>query len=170
MFYGVVLEVADEGEQLMEEGKIREAIAKYKLALVLHNQPSRVLENRIGLAYFLLGEDASAIVHYSNAIQIKDNSLDRVGRGQSYMYSDQCDMAMTDARVALAMEPAFDVGIHTDVDANYILSDCYFWDEEYLLSLQHIEAAIDIAKEHEYSDEEVSILEEEREIIKSYLE
>ena len=56
------------------------------------------------------------------------------------------------------------------MEANYILSDCCFGDGKYLLSFQHIEAALATAKEHQYSDEETASMEEEREIIKLYLE
>lgn len=83
---------------------------------------------------------------------------------------EQCDNAIADALVALTLEPEFSAGVHTDAEANYILSDCYFWDEKYLLSFQHMEAAIAIAKGRQYSEEEIILMEEEREIIKSYLE
>lgn len=147
-----------------------EAIAKYKEALTLHEEPSGVLENLIGFAYGRLREHELAIAHYTNAIQIQDNSIDRVGRSIAYIHLEQCDKAIVDAKAALALKAAFDEGYHTDVEANYILSDCYFWDEEYLLSLQHIDAAIAIAKEHRYPNSEIASMEEEREIIQSYLE
>ena len=140
-----------------------EAIAKFKQALNHHDQPSPVLENWIGLSYDALGQYERAITHYSNAIKVKDTSVDRVNRSLSYHSLGQCDKAITDAMVALTLEPAFEAGIHTDVEANYVLSDCYFWDEKYLLSFQHIEAAISIATEHQYSDEEIAFMEEERE-------
>lgn len=109
-------------------------------------------------------------MHFSNAIQVKDNSIDRVNRSLTYLEIERCDKAITDALAALTLEPAFKAEFHTDVEANYILFDCYFWDEEYLLSLQHIEAALAIAKEHQYSDEEIAFMEEEQVIIQSYLE
>ena len=146
-----------------------EAIAKYKQALSYHGEPSHVLENHIGLSYYFLEQYNLAIVHYSNAIQIKDTSVKRVNRSLSYVTLERCDRAIPDALAALALEPAFEKGFHTDMEANYILSDCYFWDEEYLLSLQHIEAALSVAKQHQYSDEYVAFMDEEREIILSYL-
>ena len=155
---------------MFEDGKYLEAIAKYKQAIELHGQPSSVLENRIGLSYDALEQYERAVEHYSNAIRIRDNSIDRVNRSLTYHEIGQCDKAVADALVALTLEPAFKAGYHTDVEANYILSDCYFWDEKYLLSFQHIEAAISIAKEHQYPDAEVAFMEEERAIIKSYLE
>ena len=156
--------------ELFNDGKYVEAITKFKEALTLHGQPSSVLENRIGSAYNALGQTERAIAHYSNAIQIEDDSIDRLNRSLAYHSIDRCDKAITDALATLAREPTFETGYHTDAEANYILSDCYFWDEEYLLSLQHIEAALAIAKEHHYSDDEIVFMEEEREIIKSYLE
>ena len=160
----------EEGLELSKDGKHLEAIAKFKQALLFHGQPSRVLENRIGLAYHFLGEYEQAIVHYSNGIRIKDTSTDRVNRGQVYISINRCDKAITDAMVALALEPEFRRGYHTDAAANYVLAECYFQTEEYLLSLQHMEAAIAIAKEHRYSSDRIALLEENREFIKSYLE
>ena len=122
------------------------------------------------MAYDNLGEYSLATSHYTNAIRIKDTSVGRVNRGSIYHEAGECDKAITDAKIALTLRASFGNGIHTDAEANYILSDCYFWDEEYLLSLQHIEAAIAIAKEHEYSDDDIAFMGEEREIIKSYLE
>ena len=129
-----------------------------------------MLENWLGLAYNGLGEYELAIAHYTNAIALKDDSVNRLNRSLSHHENGQCGKAITDAKVALTLEAVFERGYHTDVEANYILSDCYFWDKKYLLSLQHIEAAIAIAKEHQYSDEEIAFMEEEREIIRSYLE
>ena len=77
---------------------------------------------------------------------------------------------MRTPKAALALEPEYISEFHTDVEANYIISDCYFWDEKYLLSLQHLEAALAIAKEHGYSAEDITAMEEEVAITKTYLE
>lgn len=169
-FSGLAWITLREAISLHEEGHYSEAIAKYKETRELHGSPSRVLENRIALAYTSLEEYDLAIVHYSNALGIEDSSINRVGRSRAYQSNGRCDRAIADAQIALTLEPFFDVGIHTDVEANYILSECYFLDEEYLLSLQHMEATIAIAKEHGYSEEELISYEEERAIITSYLE
>ena len=169
-FSGLTLTTVEEGMSLLHTGKYAEAVEKFQQAIILHGKPSGVLENLTGLAYGNLGEYEQAILHYSNAIRIEDNSTDRVARGWLYNDIDQCDEAIIDAQVALTLIPVFTEGIHTDAEANRILSDCYFWDEEYLLSLQHIEAAIAMAKEHQYSDDYIDFMEEEREIIKTYLE
>ena len=160
----------EEGDDLRSNGKFAEAIESYKQALIYHGEPSGVLENRLGLAYRALEQYDLAILHYSNGIRISDSSVDRVNRSRAYVANNQCDKAIVDAKAALTLEPKFAVGIHTDVEANRILSDCYFWDEKYLLSLQHIEAALAIAREHGYSAEDIAIMEEEVEITKSWLE
>lgn len=165
-----VWEKFQEGEKLYAEAKYQEAITKYKEALTLHGHPSRVIENRLGLSYDILGLKEQAIVHFSNAIQIKDTSLNRVNRSLTYHELGLCDSAIIDATIALLMEPASKRGYHTDVEASYVLSDCYFWKGDYERSLKHIEDAIRIAKNFQYSDEEIEFMEEEREIIKSYVE
>lgn len=129
-----------------------------------------MLEGRIGLAYDSLGEFELAIVHFSNAIEVRDSSVARVNRAFSYADIGDCDKAIIDAFVALAVEPQLGVGYNTHVEANYIISDCYFWDEKYLFSAQHLEDAIAIAKEHGYSDAEIEFMERELEVIRSYLE
>ena len=88
----------------------------------------------------------------------------------AYHELGQCDNATLDALLTLLLEPASTRGFHTNVEASYILSDCYFWEGDYERSLKHIEDAIKIAKNFQYSDEEIEFMEEEREIIKSYVE
>lgn len=129
-----------------------------------------MLEGHIGIAYESLGEYDLAISHHTNSIQIEDRSAARINRARLYFWLGQCEKAIIDAKAALALEPVFTKGIHTDAEANYILSDCYFWDEQYLLSLKHIDAALVLMKEHQYSDWEISFFEDEREAIASYLE
>ena len=160
----------EEGLELADDGRHREAIEKFQQALELHGEPSAVIENRIGMSYDALGQYELAIRHYSNSLRIVDNSIDRVNRGLAYFDTGQCDKAVEDAKAALALEPEFTAGYHTDVEANYMISNCYFFDEEYLLSLQHLEAALEIAREYGYSAADIAVMEEEIAITKTWLE
>ena len=155
---------------MFNSGYYHAAIQRYKEAQEHHGKPSHVLETWIGLAYDSLGEYDMALSHYTNVIKIKDTSVGRFNRGSTYHTVGECDKAIIDAKVALTLEASFEYGFHTDAEANYILSDCYFRDQKYLLSLQHLEAAIAIAKEYQYSAADIEFLEEELEITKSYLE
>ena len=159
-----------EGERLFQNGNFREAIQKYKDAIRHHGSPSFVLEGRIGSAYHILGQYGLTVLHFSNAIRIKDTVIQRLNRAMTYADIEECGNAITGAKVVLAFEARYEKGYHTDVEANYVLADCYFRDEEYRLSLQHLEAAIAIAKEHRYSREEIAGMDEDREYIKSLLE
>ena len=125
-FSAAVMARIEEGLRLYEDGRYTSAIGKFKQALTAHGEPSSVLENRIGLAYDALGQYEMAIEHYTNSIEIEDSSIDRVNRSLGYFYMDQCDKAMEDAKVALALEPEFTRGYHTDAEANTIISHCYF--------------------------------------------
>ena len=160
----------EEGLKLADDGRHREAIEKFQQALELHGEPSSVIENRMGLSYDALGQYELAIRHYSNAIRIADSSVDRVNRGLVYFNTDRCGKATEDAKAALALEPEFTVGYHTDVEANYMISICYFFDEEYLLSLQHLEAALEIVREYRYGAADIAGMEGDIAVVKSWLE
>ena len=148
-FRGRALRAARKGTELFEAGEYQAAIDSYKEAQHNHGKPSAILENRLGLAYENLEMYSLAIEHYSNAIAIEDSALDRLNRAINYFKDDQCNMAIPDAQVALSLEPQFVSGLHTDVESNYLLAACYEYDDD-LAALQHLDAAIDIAEEHEY--------------------
>ena len=64
-------------------------------------------------------------------------------------------MAIKDAKAALAMEPAKAQGVHTDIEANIILSRCYMEQGDHLAALQHADAAYALAVEHRVRPERV---------------
>ena len=110
----------------------------------------------MGLAYMGLEEWNQASRHFSSAIAIEDNPLDRVNRGRSYFESDQYAAAITDAKVALGMEPKFVPGFHSHAEAHLLLASCYAWTGVWSAERQHLDAALTIAKEHGYSTERIT--------------
>ena len=145
------------------------AIASFKEAQRHSSKQSEVLENWIGLSYAAMGKHVIAIQHHSNAINIRDAATNRVNRAISYTSNNQCEPAMDDARKALSMKPASGSGIHTDVEANIVLASCLFDEGNHLLALQHADAAIDIATEHQYPDTEMAAMTEIRDAIQQNL-
>ena len=135
-----------------EAGEFQSAVASLKEAQRYHDKPSPVLENRIGMVYDYWGIYDLAIEHYSSAIAIKDDALDRVNRSQSYLAQSQCDMAIADAKAALTMEPETTPGFHTDVEANVVLATCHQTYGDYMAALQHLDAGIAIGEEHHYEE------------------
>ena len=135
-----------------EAGEFQAAVASFKEAQRYHGKPSAVLENRIGLAYIFWQVYDLAIEHFSNAIAIRDNALDRVNRSTTYLEQSQCGMAITDAKAALTMEPETAPGFHTDVEANVVLANCHEYYGDYMAALQHLEAGIAIGEEHHYEE------------------
>ena len=138
------------------------AIESYNEAQRHHGKPSRVLENRIGLAYHNLEMYSLAIAHYSKAIAIKDSALDRINRAYSYASNNQCDPAITDAKSALSMEGEGRAGFHTDAEANSLLASCYAYQSNWSAALQHAEAAIATAREHQYPAADIAFMVELR--------
>ena len=160
-----MLAAAEEGINLVRAGEFEAGIERLKEAQQLHGEPSAVLENWIGLAYDGLGLYALSIVHYSNALAVRDSALDRVNRATAYWKSGQCELAIEDAQTALTMEPQGAPGHHTDVGANVVLTSCHYENGDFNAALQHLDAAIALAKEHSYSAEYVAILSQDREAL-----
>ena len=142
----------DRGREQFKAGEFQSAVASFKEAQQYHDKPSTVLENRIGLAYDYWGLYDLAIEHYSNAIAIEDDALDRLNRSRAYVEQSQCDMAIADAKAALTMEPETIRGFHTDVEANVVLVTCYQYYGDYMAALQHLDAGIAIGEEHHYEE------------------
>ena len=159
----------NEAKALEKSGNYGDAIVKYKEALESYGKPSAVMENRIARSYAYLGEFTLAIDHYSNAIEVRDTSINRVSRAGVYFQTDQCDLAIPDAQVALTMPPVQVDGFHTDMQANYILFACYSFNSEYRKALQHIDATISIGLDIDTDAQSISILQEERENLLSLL-
>ena len=151
-FLGRTLVAFERGIEQFEAGEFQAGVASFKEAQRYHDKPSAVLENRIGLAYQYWGIYDLAIDHYSNAIAIRDNALDRVNRSLVYLEQSQCDMAIADAKAALTMEPETTSGFHTDVEANVVLANCYQYYGDYMAALQHLDASIAIGEEHHYEE------------------
>ena len=53
-----------------------------------------------------LGDNEEAIKHYTQALDMEENSRDRVSRGTVFMDSGDCPRATEDAQAALALIPA----------------------------------------------------------------
>ena len=142
----------------MATGDYRKAIRHFEDALKSHGKPSANLENKMGLAYMGLEEWNQASRYFSNAIAIDDNSLDRINRSRSYFESDQCDLAIADAEVALGMEAGSSPGFHSHAEAHLMLASCYTWTGAWSAGRQHLDAALAIGKEHNYSNERIAAL------------
>ena len=114
------------------------------------NEKTANIRAMIGDSYKALGQNENAVANYSTSIDLSDNSTARTKRGSSYLASHRCNLAIDDAKAALAMEPKKAHGIHTDVEANFILASCYAQNGNYLSALQHAEATLEMASIHAY--------------------
>ena len=166
VFLGRAATAFAEGAEFFDAGDYRAAIDAFKRAQQRHGRPSAILESRVALAYDGLGIYDRAIEHYSNAIAIEDGAVDRVNRAWTYGLIDRCDLAIEDAKAALSLEAQGVPGNHTDVEANTILYQCYFVDGNVTAAVQHVEAALSLAKEHSYPPEEIAQLSKERDLIR----
>ena len=155
-FRGRALAAIEEGLGLFDAGDYEAAIESFTMAQQHHGKPSSVLENRIALAYDALGMYDRAIERYSSSIAISDSAGNRVNRALSYFQVGRYDLAIEDAKTALAFEPESAPGYHTDVEANTVLYLCYVFDDNMTAALQHVNAALSLAKEHSYSAREIA--------------
>ena len=152
---GAALAAYDKGQEQFANGEYEAAIASFKEAQRHHSKPSDILESWIGFAYGALGQYDTAIVHHSNAIAINDDAVNRVNRAVSYFDNSQCEPAINDARAALTKKMETGEGRSTHVDANYLLAFCLYEQSKYRQALQHADAAIAIANDHQYDESEV---------------
>ena len=165
-FIGPALTAFERGLEQFNNGQYEDAIASFKEAQHHHSTPSSALESWIGNSYDATGQYDLAIQHHSNAIAIDNSSLDHINRAYSYFKNNDCGPAITDAKTALTMKPEVDQGSHTDAEANWILAFCYHAQNDFTLALQHAEAAISIAKKHQYSETDIKAITELRDLIR----
>ena len=169
-FMAPALGAWEQGVRRFEGGDYRGALASFEAAKDHHGKPSSVLESWIGLSYQSLEHNDLAIQHFTKAIEIKDEAADRVNRGLSYLFVSQFSLAIQDAKIALSMPPHVEEGYHTEVEANSLLASSYQEQGDYQLAYVHAEAALISAMANDYQIEDVSVLVEHRDLVKSLAE
>ena len=141
-FLGQAAEESDRGKELFDQADYHGALQAFQSAKIHHGKPSSVLENRIGTAFQSLGDHQQAIDHFTKAIEIEEQPLDRVNRALSYIETGQCTLAIHDAQQALDMEPESADGFHTDAQAHFMLSTCHLTSGDNAQAIEHAEAAL----------------------------
>ena len=169
-FWGETMQPLQNAKQAFDEGKYQDALEGFLEAQHLYGKPSSVLQNRIGMSYQFLGQHDQAIQHLTNALEIENNAVNWLNRGYLYAATNQCSLAVEDAKAALAIKPTTEDGLHTDVDANIILAQCYVKGGKYLAALQHADAAYLLATGHNYPAEDIDPINNYRETIQQVLD
>ena len=142
------------GIAFTEEGKYEEAITKFKTAQEQHSRLSGTIQVWIGHAYSVLGQHETALIHFNNAIVIRDDPHHRVGRGFEYAKHGRCTEATTDAEAALGMKPYIEPGYHTSAEAHWILAACSPGEQ----TQAYMDQAANIARNHGYTEEEIAVI------------
>ena len=104
-FSGPAAALVEQGRELFEQEDYRAASEAFAAAQLHHGKPSQVLENQTGMALRRLEDHEQAIDHFTKAIQLRDNPVDRTERALSYIATRQCPKALHDASRALEMQP-----------------------------------------------------------------
>ena len=120
------------------------------------DEPSSVLETQIGIDLQASGNHRQAIDHFTKALQIRNNPVARVIRAASYVETNQCSLAVQDAKQALTMEPESDDGFHSHAEAHYILSSCHQMDGDNAKVIANAKAALPLMEANNYSAEEMA--------------
>ena len=137
---------ADTARELMERGLYEQAISEYQRAISLHDKPSAVLENNLGLAYSQTGDHESAIHHYSRAIATEDDPVTRSNRAISYQNTGRCDLAKPDAEATLGWEDNREDGISLHQEAHYVLFQCHKQEADTSQAIYHFDQFLKIAR------------------------
>lgn len=155
-FYGSAWSEFERGGLLLDIGDYQGAIAAYESAQAYHGKPSRVLENRIGISFQVMGNHQNAIVHFTKALEIKDNPADRVNRALSYLETGKCSLAIHDAEKTLYMDAEHTDGLHTDAEAHVILASCHDLSDDYERATKHGKLALPLMRSYGYSDDDIA--------------
>ena len=99
-------------------------------------------------------QHALAIESYSKAIIYGGDADVRELRANAYPAENQCPEATTDANAAIMMEPLYEVGYHSDADANAVLGVCSYQDGELISAEQYLAEALAIMDKTEYQFQE----------------
>ena len=148
---------ADTAQELTERGLYEQAISEYQRAISLHDKPSAVLENNLGFTYSKIGDEESAIDHYSRAIAIEDGSVRRSNRAISYQATGRCDLARPDAEAVLGWEDIRKDGISLHQNAHDVLYLCYQQEADIGQAIYHFDQFLRIARS--LGDEDISVYE-----------
>ena len=100
-----------------------------------------------------LGHPRLAIESYSKAIIYGGDADVRELRANAYLAENQCPEATTDANAALMMELLYEVGYHTDAEANSVLGVCSYQDGDLISTEQYLTEALAIMYGTEYQVE-----------------
>ena len=157
----------EHGVEKFNEGNYREAIQSFEAAQDHHGKLSTVLESWLGLSYQSLEKHDQAITHFTKAIEIKDSAVDRLNRGISYMLTDRCPHAIDDAKESFSLPPHLEPGYHSEVEANSVLAECHASAGNYRLANVHAEAALNGAISHNYPADQIALLLDSRDYIRS---
>ena len=166
-FEGAAYTAVTLGIEQFQQGDYSGAISSLEDAIGHHKTPSAVIQIYLGLSFNALRQYGLAIEHFTKALAVEDNSLARFNRSKAYMDNGQCDHAVSDATVALSLNPVRQPGFHTSVESNTVLAVCYYAYEDYSLALEHIDAALRLARGSSYSDDQIASVEEFRATIMS---
>ena len=141
-FSGPAAAMLEQGRELFKQQDYRAAAEAFATAQLRHGKPSQILENQTGMALRRLEDHPQDIVHFTKAIELRDNPVDRIERALSFMATRQCANALQDASRALAMQPESTDGFHTGAAAHVVLSTCNLRAGDAARAVKHAKAAI----------------------------
>ncbi len=77
-FFGATALELERANQAFDEGRYQDALEAYLEAQRLHGEPSIIIQGLIGSSYRALGQPETAIQHFTNALELKDDPINRV--------------------------------------------------------------------------------------------
>ena len=155
-FSGPAAALIEQGRELFKKEDYRAAAEAFAAAQLRHGKPSQVLENQTGMALRRLEDHPQAIDHFTKAIELKDNPVDRIERALSYIATRQCAKALQDASRALEMQPESTDGFHTEGEAHAALSTCHLKAGDTNSAVKHAEAAVAVTEREDYPAERLA--------------
>ena len=139
-------------------GRYPEAIVAFQSAKQHHGKPSGLILHMLARSYISTGDFDSGTYHFSGAIEVRDDAVNRVWRALHYSTIGDCDKGVDDAYAALSRKPYMEFGYHTTVEAFLIIADCQTFYGQFEGDPTDIEEARILARENGYTSEDIILI------------
>ena len=139
-------ELITQGDRLARQGDYQQALPVYKEAQEQSSEPSRVIHNRLGTAYYALGDYQMAIDHYTASLAVEETGQGYLSRATVFFEQGDCNAAAKDAQSTLSYQSIPFHNRNTHFNAHSLLAACKAYDGYPDAARRHAKEALNVAQ------------------------